>query len=823
MRNDNDLNNNLGRSDYVNPYSSGGEQYRDMTTKEKFLGFFDPQNRMGRVTEKKASQIEANTLNFIGGIQDDAKDLFDDLLNTDYDNLVNKEAFRDAEAFELFKNKLRDKRSSEFGTMDVHSIYNAMGDEDARLIAARMQDRLGNSYKLAGEGKRIDLLGSQYGYNEEGLFTVINPAIRSMKRGKQGDFFYSADITSDGRSIADMSEEELLADRDKLNALITNSRGERIPISSFLNKGFTIAYDDFLSTRPGYEAAERIVKNNERAIYKSQKRVDDINTVLDENARREDTLISLKNIIEEDEQAETGGFRAGPGIEGSEITGYDYKYFYSPSAGGPVPIGQFTEQIKTLSGENLKNAIKDINEENSRQTNMMYGTIAQARRESAGGRSGDMSLLDGLLVYPEGSVYGMDAEQFGEFSLAEQEKLARDSKALSDANTQTLAKSARIFVKNQIRAQKDLTPADDGVATADRTDNIQTVRDFYDPEKEGISHADLIKRLAYDPEKLAEYRKDPYQFALNNSLDDIKGPPIETVDLNNIKEKIGPEALKLVPELNKLLADPTTTRTELTEFMNKAISTVKDSSIEAQQELLSIPAVASGNLGAADPRLRTGFMFLIGAIEPEGTDIRKAIINPENMRNFAATGTFQRPTTAPAPGTAIADTITQDIDKYLETISAASLSELGYNERQDRYADANFALGEALRLAMQLPRGSQDSFVALQKIQSLNNRLITERIEALSTQGLLREFIEFFTTNYPPASEVGFAQQAPRLRYDENARIFSIEKPGGGVSTFTLSAKDVEDAGRGGKTLLAALIKASNVNEQLQQLRQTAE
>ena len=247
---------------------------------------------------------------------------------------------------------------------------------------------------------------------------------------------------------------------------------------------------------------------------------------------------------------------------------------------------------------------------------------------------------------------------------------------------------------------------------------------------------------------------------------------------------------------------------------------MKDSSAGAQQELLSIPAVASGNLGAADPRLRTGFMFLIGAIEPEGTDIRTAIINPENMRNFAATGTFQKPAKAPAPGTSIANTITQDMDRYLQTISAASLSELDYNKRQDRYADANFALGEALRLAKELPRGSQNSFVAIQKVQSLNNRLITERIEALSKQGLLREFLEFFTTNYPPASEVGFAQQAPRLRYNENARIFSIENPGGGVSTFTLKAKDIEEAGRGGKTLLASLIKASNVNEQIQQLRQ---
>ena len=124
MRNDDDLNNNLGRSEYVNPYSSGGQQYRDMTMKERFLGFFDPQNKMGRVTKDKASRIEANTANFIGGIQDDAFRIFEDLRNTDYDSLPNKEAFRDAEAFELFKDKLENKRSSQFGTMDVHSIYN---------------------------------------------------------------------------------------------------------------------------------------------------------------------------------------------------------------------------------------------------------------------------------------------------------------------------------------------------------------------------------------------------------------------------------------------------------------------------------------------------------------------------------------------------------------------------------------------------------------------------------------------------------------------------------------------------------------------------
>ena len=305
-----------------------------------------------------------------------------------------------------------------------------------------------------------------------------------------------------------------------------------------------------------------------------------------------------------------------------------------------------------------------------------------------------MSLLDGLLVYPEGSVYGMDAEQFGEYSLTEQKKLANDSKALSDANTQTLAKTARVYVQTQIRAQRKLTPGDDGVATADREGNVQTVKDFYtpdpnDPKKGGISHADLIKRLAYDPEKLEEYRKDPYQFALNNSLEDIKGPPIETVDLNKIREKIGSEALKLVPELNKLLADPTTTRAELTEFMNKAISTVKDSSAGAQQELLSIPAVASGNLGAADPRLRTGFMFLIGAIEPEGTDSRKAIINPENMRNFAATGTFQKPAKAPAPNTAIANRVIQDITAATNTISDVSLSELSGKQQNNAFNDAN--------------------------------------------------------------------------------------------------------------------------------------
>lgn len=826
MRNDDDLNNNLGKSDFVNPYSSGGEQYRDMTMKERFLGFFDPQNNMGRVTKEKASRIEGNTANFIGGIQDESFRVFkNELENIDYDSLPNKEAFRDAEAFELFKDKLGDKRSEEFGTMDVQIIYNAIGDEDAVLTAARMQDRLGNSYKLAGEGKRIDLFSSQYGYNEYGFYTVINPAIRSMRKGKEGDFFYSADVTSDGRPIADMSEEELLADREKLNSILTNSRGERIPISSFLNKGFTIAYDDLLSTRPGYEAADRIVKNNEAAINRSQRRVDDIETVLDGNAKREDTLISLKNIIEEDEQAQPGSFRAGPGIEGSEITGYDYKYVYSPSGGGPVPIGQFTEEIKKLTGEDLKNAIKNINEENSRQTNMMSGTIAQARRQSAGGRRGDMSLLDGLLVYPEGSVYGMDGEQFGEFSLAEQEKLKNDSEALSEANTQTLAKTARLSVQTQIRAQKNLTPEDDGVATADREGNVQTIKDFYtpdpnDPKKGGISHADLIKRLAYDPEKLEEYRKDPYQFALNNSLEDIKGPPIETVDLNKIKEKIGPEALKLVPELNKLLADPTTTRAELTEFMNGAIAKVKDSSTEAQRELLSIPAVARGNLGAADPRLRAGFMFLIGAIEPEGSDLRKSIINAENMRNFSATGTFQKPATAPAPNTAIADQVIQDIAAATETISDVSLGDLNKIQKNNAFNDANRILSEGLTLVRRAPP-SQETIIATEKLQTLSSRIINERVKALSGQGPLREFIELFTTNYPPVDEMGFAQRALRLKYDKEAGMFSIQKPNGTRSTFTLKSKDVLDDGeRGGVPLLQALIKMAAVNEQLEQFRQ---
>ena len=480
---------------------------------------------------------------------------------------------------------------------------------------------------------------------------------------------------------------------------------------------------------------------------------------------------------------------------------------------------------RKLTGEDLKNAIKDINEENARQTNIMSGTIARARQKSVGGRRGDMSLLDGLLVYPEGSVYGMDAEQFGEYSLTEQKKLANDSKALSDANTQTLAKTARVYVQTQIRAQRKLTPGDDGVATADREGNVQTVKDFYtpdpnDPKKGGISHADLIKRLAYDPEKLEEYRKDPYQFALNNSLEDIKGPPIETVDLNKIREKIGSEALKLVPELNKLLADPTTTRAELTEFINKAISTVKDSSAGAQQELLSIPAVASGNLGAADPRLRTGFMFLIGAIEPEGTDIRKAIINPENMRNFAATGTFQKPAKAPAPNTAIANRVIQDITAATNTISDVSLSELSGKQQNNAFNDANRILSEGLTL-IRRAEPSEETLIATEKLQTLSSRIINERVKALSGQGLLLEFAELFMTNYPPVDEMGFAQRALRLKYDREAGMFSIQKPGGGTSTFSLKSKDVlNDGERGGVPLLQALIKMAEVNEQLEQFRQ---
>ena len=51
--------------------------------------------------------------------------------------------------------------------------------------------------------------------------------------------------------------------------------------------------------------------------------------------------------------------------------------------------------------------------------------------------------------------------------------------------------------------------------------------------------------------------------------------------------------------------------------------------------------------------------------------------------------------------------------------------------------------------------------------------------------------------------------------------MFSIQKPGGGTSTFSLKSKDVlNDGERGGVPLLQALIKMAEVNEQLEQFRQ---
>ena len=76
-------------------------------------------------------------------------------------------------------------------------------------------------------------------------------------------------------------------------------------------------------------------------------------------------------------------------------------------------------------------------------------------------------------------------------------------------------------------------------------------------------------------------------------------------------------------------------------------------------------------------------------------------------------------------------------------------------------------------------------------------------------------------TNYPPVDEMGFAQRALRLKYDKEAGMFSIQKPGGGTSTFSLKSKDVlNDGERGGVPLLQALIAMAEVNERLEQFRQ---
>lgn len=798
MINDNDL----GKTN-VNPFDENqygsNTGFRKATTAENFAGFF------GLGPARKSDKQVGDELSIqLGSITNAKQDIFADVQDfskLSFDQVKDSGAFRDELAFMNFKNNLPKNFNDVTPSLAI-TLGKATGDEGEGIANANnLQTALGNEYKIFGKGKRLDWLGSQYGINEDGIYSITNPSIRTMGRKEDGGtLFYSADMTTSGENFADMTDEDIASDRAKLGTMQQDEAGNPITTSEYLDVAFKALSRDKRFQQPG---AAQVESMNRIIMGDSEEQKELYDQIISENTDRAQSLDAAKKIIEIDRQKQPKTDQESTGGSGITLTETDSLFGLKERVATADTKQEVLEAIKQFrdAGDTARGYY----------TTGVRGAVGQIDAP------GDITTRN-LNIYPKGTVYGIDKTQLGLFSIEEQQKLRKESDTYRDGLLNSASKGAAKDIKTRIREERGADP-EDGISTDDRRNNIKTVNEFYSKKNGFEDHKKLVDQLSADPQKLQEYLNDPYEFALNNDPKTIFGEEVSPADDKKLRDSLGP-ALKAFPKIKKALEEGKPIE-EITALIDSAKADINKQS----DAILSIPAVAAGNLGQASPVARFAAFMQLAAELPDTSLLKKNILTPENIQNFLTYGTFIAPKEVEAPemDRGSIDSFDSTVDGLLTLIDETKLSAATGKERKAILTEGNNQLALANSQFMNYLRTNEGRQEYLSdgkfrstvlKYQNANARLIQQRIKDLASIGTVRAIIEKipFVSNYN-RDPVAFGQVASKLRYDPEAKRFRIMDPAGGGNVSFIEEKDILNADEGGKPLLEAMKRMAEVNQ----------
>ena len=817
MRNDKDL----GRTN-VNPFDENqygsNTGFRRATTAENFAGFF------GLGPARKSDKQVGEELSIqLGGITNAKDAIFADVQDfskLSFDQVKDSGAFKDELAFMNFKNDLP-KDSRDVTPSLAITLGKATGKEGEGISKANtLQTALGNEYKIFGQGKRLDWLGSQYGINEDGIYSITNPSIRTMGRKEDGGtLFYSADMTTSGENFSDMTDEDIASDRAKLGTMQQDDAGKPITTSEYLDVAFKALSRDKRFQQPGAAQAEAMGDIMMAAAADSEEKKELYNQIISENTGRAQSLDAAKKIIEIDRQKQPKTDQESTGGSGITLTETDSLF-------------GLKERVATAdTKEEVLEAIKQFRD--AGDTARGYYTTGVRGAVGQIDVPGDITTRN-FNIYPKGTVYGIDKTQLGLFSIEEQQKLRKESDTYRNGLLNSASKGAEKDIKTRIREERTADP-EDGISTDDRRNNIKTVNEFYSKKNGFEDHKKLVDQLSANPEKLQEYLNDPYEFALNNDPKTIFGEEISPADDKKLRDSLGP-ALKAFPKIKKAL-DEGKPIEEIISLIDNAKANINRQS----DDILSIPAVAAGNLGQASPVARFAALMRIAAELPDTSLLKKNTFTAENIQNFLTYGTFIAPKEVEGPDVdqGLTDSLLQSTSAILENISEVNLLDArqsgGYKKVEATFRDvnndlanANLKFREYIANYQNNPAQLQDGkfLGAAQDFKNANARFIQKQIEGLAGVGWFKSALEYipFFGEYM-RTPVAFGNVASRLGYDKNAEEFFILEPGGGRGPATISKSDIlggdgTKGNRGGRPLFDTMLRMAEINAFIEQNRQ---
>lgn len=805
-----------------NPYGQSETQYRKRTAGDSFKQFFGID--IGATNQKDIDRGRSNQLGNILDIQTEILGDARTFKNTEWENLADQSAFRDEEAFNKFKNELEVDETDLFKLTPSTAVTlgKALGDESTgRYNASVLQNNLGADHKLFGAGKKIDWIGSQYGINQNGRYAILNPLVRAVGKDKDGgQFFYSADMTSDGSNLADMTDSERASDQEFLGGMTKDFAGQDIPINKYLDTAYKALYRDLINEMPNGGQIGAMVGLTEQSFNRLK---GDFDKVSSETTNRREKLDALNKIInvteqEKQDQAPTGGSGITYTTPGDMVKGPEIK-----QANTKEEILSSIESLK----DNQKQAAGFVEPVVTSGVSPTGGFYVEG---TATGKREGMNRSE-LVVYPKGSVYRLSKDQLSRFSIREQEKLARESNELSNKNANIIAEYTAPLINQRIAQEKRADPTGD-ISTQDRKDNIKTVQEFYKEVKGGFKgHKKLVDQLSANPEKLQEYLNDPYEFALNNNNNDIFGEPVSATDDKTLRDSLNKQSLTYFPKIKKALADNKPIA-EIKTLIEEAIE-VNDQDQASLEELSKIPGMANGNLGQASPVAKYGAMLRIyGTMDPN-TQMRETFMSSDNVTNFLTYGTFIAPKEVkPSPvDTSGINVLENTLNSALGNLDFTKIDDpkINMREKNNLLNEGVANLGTANSIILQTLQGVQNEttdkriirnpgFIAnVQRYKEGQAKIIQMKIKQLANKSWWKNLIEIATFGIVDYNETpqAFMEQMSRLRDDPGAKKFIILDPAGGSSVASISYEDIQDPNLfkafREQAAVSALLKKSNL------------
>lgn len=777
-----------------NPFGQSKTEYRERTPGDNWKQFFGFD--IGATNQEGIDKGRSNQLGNILDIQTQILGDARTFKNTEWEDLPDQSAFRDEDAFNKFKAELEvdDTDLFKLTPSTAVTLGKALGDEsNGRYNASLLQSSLGYDYKLFGEGKKIDWIGSQYGINQNGRYAIINPLVRSVGRNKDGgQFFYSADLTSDGTNLADMTDSEIASDQEFLGGVTKDFAGQDIPINKYLDTAYKALYTDLVNKMPNGGQIGAMVGLTEQAFDQYKAEFDKISS---ETTDRRTKLDALNKIITATEQQEAGFAQGGDGLT-----------YTKP---GDMVRGSEIKQVSTRA--QLYQAISDLvkeSDEGKGSPPVVAGDSPTGGFYVEGTRVGREGLdRSKLKVFPKNSIFGASESQIALLSIQEQESLREQSNLFSSNNANIIAEYTEPLIAQRITQERKKGP-EDGITTEDRRKNIETVKEFYKDIKGIDAHQELVKKLSSNPEKLQEYINDPYEFALNNSKDNIYGVAVSSTDDSAIRASLSKESLTYFPKIKKAIEDGESIE-DIRTLINQAIE-VNDKDQANLEELFNIPAMANGNLGQASPVARYGAMLRIyGTMDPN-SKMYNTFMTSDNVTNFLTYGTFIAPeqVSAPPVDTSGITVLSSTLDRALGNLDFTKIDDPKFSttEKNNLLNEGVANLGTANAMILSMLRGVENGTTdariiqnegfkgAVQRYKEGQAKLIQMKIKQLADKSWWRAVIEKipFVSNYEMTPKA-FMETMSRLRDDPDAKKFIILDPAGGSSVASISYEDIQD------------------------------